>query len=384
MGWFWADQPRPNAPLAASPVAPHPMPPAGAVPPAGCPMHKPDGATTTSTPFFTRRDQSSSTSSTASSCPVKSSSNSPLLNLPSSSSSPSSTSQNPATTSSQASESSQQPPSRASLTLSKLNPLNYMPSLSNARPSDSPQEVSLSLEREKSSIPRGDSDSTWEYPSPQQMYNAMLRKGYTDTPADAVESMVAVHNFLNEGAWKEIEDWERIFSKGLLHGWKICSRGEQAIAMERAKREFLAEHREALGLSPADVGEDEDEKPKLVRFMGRPGEPTPKARILSALGYVMPEKFGGEPPFDRHDWYVARKMPDGSVKQVRYVIDYYSGGVQQTGEPVFYLDIRPALDTPTAAIERAMRWGGDIWHRASGAAAREGAAQAKASERKTS
>jgi len=246
-----------------------------------------------------------------------------------------------------------------------------MPSLSNARPTNSPQEMSLPLEREVSSIPRGDTDSNWEYPSPQQMYNAMLRKGYTDTPADAVESMVAVHNFLNEGAWQEIEEWERIFGKGLVHGWEVCSQGEQGIAMDRAKSEMLAARRRALGLADPD----EEVRPKLVRFMGRPSEPTPKARILSALGYVMPEKFGGEPPFDRHDWYVARKQPDGSVKQVRYVIDYYGGGVQATGEPVFYLDIRPALDTPTAAVERAMRWGGDVWHRASGGAARAAAGQ---------
>ena len=245
-----------------------------------------------------------------------------------------------------------------------------MPALTNTRPSNSPQCISLPLDREISSIPRGDADTNWEYPSPQQMYNAMLRKGYTDTPADAVESMVAVHNFLNEGAWKEIEEWERIFGEGLLHGWEICRRGEEGIALDRARHEILEARREALGVE----GPNNNSRPKLLRFMGRPGEPTPKARILSALGYIMPEKFGGEPPFDRHDWYVARTGPDGSIKQVRYVIDYYSGGVQATGEPVFYLDIRPALDTPTAALERAMRWGGDIWHRASGGSAREEAA----------
>ncbi len=80
--------------------------------------------------------------------------------------------------------------------------------------------------------------------------------------------------------------------------------------------------------------------------------------------------FSTEPPFDRHDWYVSRTLPDGRVQERRYVIDYYGGGVQDTGEPVFYLDIRPALDTPSAAVERAMRWGGDVWHRASGGAAR--------------
>jgi cytochrome c heme-lyase len=73
---------------------------------------------------------------------------------------------------------------------------------------------------------------------------------------------------------------------------------------------------------------------------------------------------------------VARRTPTGT-KEVRYVIDYYAGGVEPTGEPVFYLDIRPALDTPTAAVERAMRWGGDVWHRASGASVREQQQQSK-------
>ncbi|KIX02389.1 uncharacterized protein Z518_08330 [Rhinocladiella mackenziei CBS 650.93] len=345
MGWFWADSPKPNASIVASHQP--------ATPPPACPMHQSDSK---ATPFPPRRDQSSSQPF---SCPVQSS-NHPLRNP---------TAPNQLQSSEQQVQSTRSTPSSSS-TLSKFNPLNYMPSLSNTRPADSPQDVSLPLEREISSIPRGDSNLNWEYPSPQQMYNAMLRKGYTDTPTDAVESMVAVHNFLNEGAWQEIEEWERIFGKGLVHGWEICSRGEQGIAMDRAKHEMMSARQRAMGLPDPE----ENARPKLLRFQGRPHEPTPKARILSALGYVMPEKFGSEPPFDRHDWYVARTMPDGSVKQVRYVIDYYSGGVQATGEPVFYLDIRPALDSPTAAAERAMRWGGDLWHRATGGAARQAAA----------
>ena len=255
-----------------------------------------------------------------------------------------------------------------------------MPNLSNIRPADSPQTISLPLSREPSSIPRGDSDENWEYPSPQQMYNAMLRKGYNDTPADAVESMVAVHNFLNEGAWAEIQTWERIFSPGLFQAWDICLSGEEGIARDQAKRAFLAARREALNLPPPppDPAHPETPPPRLLRFQGRPQEPTPKARILGYLGQVFPDSFGSEPPFDRHDWYVARQRPDGSIKEVRYVIDYYSGGVQSTGEPVFYLDIRPALDTPTAAVERAMRWGGDVWHRASGGTVREELAKKKA------
>lgn len=239
--------------------------------------------------------------------------------------------------------SSEPPPS----TLSKLNPLNYMPSnLSHARASN--QTIALPTSRTTSSIPRGDMETNWEYPSPQQMYNAMLRKGYDDTPEDAVESMVAVHNFLNEGAWAEIEGWEARFARGLGHGWKACRNGEQEYVQPRVS---------------------EAEKPRLARFMGRPGDMTPKARMLDLLGWAWPSQFAGEPPFDRHDWYVRRALPGGSTKEVRYVIDYYSGPPEPTGEPVFYLDVRPAVDGPTAAAERMVRWYGDIWHRAKGAKA---------------
>ena len=255
-----------------------------------------------------------------------------------------------------------------------------MPHLTNTLPSNSPQSISLPLSRETSSIPRSDAPSNWEYPSPQQMYNAMLRKGYTDTPAEHVEAMVAVHNFLNEGAWAEIEEWEALFSRGLGRAWGVCVRGEEGVSIERAKREYVQRRREVLGLKPID-GDDVPIPPKLIRFQGRPKEPTPKARMLSLLGQVFPNHFSQEPPFDRHDWYVSRKSHDGSEREVRYVIDYYGGGVEEeTGQPVFYLDIRPALDSPTAVAERAMRWSGDVWWRASGGAAREAFARAKERE----
>lgn len=182
------------------------------------------------------------------------------------------------------------------------------------------------------------------------MYNAMLRKGYDDTPEDAVESMVAVHNFLNEGAWAEIEGWEARFNKGLRYGWQACSRGEEGFT---------------------EMPQWKGDRPRLMRFMGRPGDWTPRARMLEVLGRLWPSKFANEPPFDRHDWYVQRTTPEGQTREVRYVIDYYSGPPESTGEPVFYLDVRPAVDGPTAAAERMLRWGGDVWHRASGAKARE-------------
>ncbi|OAL64030.1 cytochrome c heme lyase [Trichophyton rubrum] len=243
--------------------------------------------------------------------------------------------------------------------LSMLNPLNYMfADISQSRAPN--QTVELSVDREPSSIPRGDSSGAkWEYPSPQQMYNAMLRKGYMDTPQDAVESMVSVHNFLNEGAWQEIVDWERTFSKGLVQGWQKCRRGSENLAMDLERERMRS-----------GVGGGIDDEPRLARFMGRPQDLTPKAQFFQLLGRIYPSKFGTAPPFDRHDWYVLRKTPQGD-KEIRYVIDYYSGPPEPTGEPVFFLDIRPAVDTPTAAAERLLKWGGDIWWRASGGAARE-------------
>lgn len=44
--------------------------------------------------------------------------------------------------------------------------------------------------------------------------------------------------------------------------------------------------------------EEECKEPKLIRFLGRPGELTPKARLGSLFGRTL--------PFDRHDWHVDR------------------------------------------------------------------------------
>lgn len=80
----------------------------------------------------------------------------------------------------------------------------------------------------------------------------------------------------------------------------------------------------------------------------------------------------GPAPFDRHDWYVLRKAPgDDKPREVRYVIDYYAGPPEPTGEPVFYLDVRPALDRPGLMMERIVNWTGDVWERASGADVRK-------------
>lgn len=172
-------------------------------------------------------------------------------------------------------EISKTPEAKPASKYSKYNPLNYMFSdLSQDRADN--QTVALPTEREPSTIPKGSGEGNWEYPSPQQMYNALLRKGYTDTDATAVESMVSVHNFLNEGAWAEIVEWERRFSGGLSKGWQMCKKGESA------------------SMAGADIGANEDvvAQPKLIRFMGRPQEMTPKAAMIQVMGWIYPAAFG--------------------------------------------------------------------------------------------
>ena len=87
----------------------------------------------------------------------------------------------------------------------EINPLNNMPTLSQNQAAN--QAMALPTQREESSIPR-DESSRWEYPSPQQFYNALVRKGW-ETPEEHVETMVQIHNFLNEQAWQEILKWEK-------------------------------------------------------------------------------------------------------------------------------------------------------------------------------
>lgn len=208
-----------------------------------------------------------------------------------------------------------------------FNPLNNMPF--NVSSEKAPgQKVVLSTERTISSIPRGLSNDqgNWEYPLPQQMLNAMLRKGKgQDIPEDAVELMVDVHNFLNEGGWQQILQWEDPYTQKL----KI--------------------------------------EPRLLKFTGRPHDLSPRARMYLILGKFFPNSFNTEPPFDRHDWTVLRSIDSKENKEVRYVIDYYSApDDEETGMPAFTLDTRPALDSPGAAYDRLVAWGHPLWMQAMG------------------
>ncbi|KAK6205489.1 cytochrome c/c1 heme-lyase [Scheffersomyces amazonensis] len=209
-----------------------------------------------------------------------------------------------------------------------LNPLNNMPMAISSELAPG-QKIKLSTERTISTIPRGESDDQglWEYPSPQQMLNAMLKKGKGDgIPEDAVTSMVEVHNFLNEGAWQQILQWEDKYTQ------------------------------------------DTRVEPRLLKFTGRPHDLSPRARMYLWLGQVFPNTFNTQPPFDRHDWTVLRSLGrNDGWKPVRYVIDYYSApDDEDTGMPSFVLDTRPALDNPQNAYDRFSHWAYPLYKKAMG------------------
>lgn len=122
-------------------------------------------------------------------------------------------------------------------------------------------------------------------------------QGWTPASED-MKWVVNIHNIVNERAWQHILQWEQLHT-----GECTC--------------------------------------PKLKRFQGRPKDYSPRARILNMLGYTL--------PFDRHDWYVDR-----CGQEVRYVIDFYSADSSPSSAPAaMYLDVRPALDSVGAYVDRA-------------------------------
>lgn len=207
-----------------------------------------------------------------------------------------------------------------------LNPLNYIPKDLSPTETQPGQKLSLTTNKTVSSIPRGEQQGgKWEYPSAQQMYNAMVRKGKIGSQEplqeDTVEAMVQIHNFLNESCWYEILRWEKPYTDKT--------------------------HLE----------------PKLLKFMGKPGVLTPRARINHYLSYIFPWYFHRDLPFDRHDWIVLRGEPNNNTNnstspsepkytQVRYVLDFYGGPDDANGMPTFSVDVRPALDNFTNVKDR--------------------------------
>lgn len=171
------------------------------------------------------------------------------------------------------------------------------------------QRARLSTQREVSTIPNVDvfpehqlvpgeeKKERWVYPSEQQYFNAIKKKGY-DYEEAVIPTVLAIHNHVNEVGWGQVREWESL---------RGCH------------------------------------TPKLKYFVGRPGDFTPKAYFLNSV-------YGRTLPFDRHDWIIDR---DG--KEVRYVLEFYNGR-RVDGKPIsMHLDVRPAIDSPAALVDIASR-----------------------------
>jgi cytochrome c heme-lyase len=71
----------------------------------------------------------------------------------------------------------------------------------------------LSNERETSTIPRhlegssGSDSKNWVYPSPSQFFTALQRKNRNPNAED-MDTVVPIHNAVNERTWHEVLKWE--------------------------------------------------------------------------------------------------------------------------------------------------------------------------------
>ena len=93
----------------------------------------------------------------------------------------------------------------------------------------------------------------------------------------------AIHNNMNDTTWSMLLEWEQ---------WHI-QRGEVAGDVRTPTPYPFSPL--CLGSSAvADGWLRAVQTPQLSKFMGRPFDLTPKARVKSWLGYGL--------PFDRHDW----------------------------------------------------------------------------------
>jgi len=161
-----------------------------------------------------------------------------------------------------------------------------------------PSDSSMSNEREISSIPSR--DGNWAYPSPVQFYRNATAKGHELDPDD-MNTVVSIHNAVNEETWRRIKLIEDRY------------------------------HREEC-----------PDGPTLIRFVGKPQEPSLKARAMHWIGgYVM--------PFDRHEWTIDR-CGKGLFK---YHVDFYDGASVHSDKVNIFLDVRPAMDTWDGIVDRA-------------------------------
>ncbi len=142
----------------------------------------------------------------------------------------------------------------------------------------------------------------------------MVRKDKTEGVIEEdIMSVVRIHNNMNESTWQQILEWEKLHPVA-----------------------------------------EADREPKLLRFLGRPDELSPKARLKILFGHAE--------PFDRHDWIVDR-----GGEEVRYIIDYYhdEAGAKDDQTPhnlrdfhaikSIKTDVRPALDSVGSVVDRLVK-----------------------------
>ncbi|PNH04023.1 Cytochrome c-type heme lyase [Tetrabaena socialis] len=91
-----------------------------------------------------------------------------------------------------------------------LDPKNNMPLEPNQLPCPG-QRKPLSVDRVASNIPKGGTESTWLFPSPQMVFNALRRKGKDeDITEDDMDGFIAAHNSMNEATWQRVMLWESL------------------------------------------------------------------------------------------------------------------------------------------------------------------------------
>ena len=93
-----------------------------------------------------------------------------------------------------------------------IDPTNQMPAVANQLPAPG-QTENLSTERVQSTIPKGGTEGTWTYPSPQMFYNSLARKNKLgDTTEEDIAPVVALHNNMNEKTWAKVLEWEAVLN----------------------------------------------------------------------------------------------------------------------------------------------------------------------------
>lgn len=237
------------------------------------------------------------------------------------------------------------PPSSSSPTTSshaphRLSEDREISSIPRHRPSStSPIPHPATQHPSPNAIPGQEQEERWIYPSPSSFHRALVAKQQNPNPVD-MPIVVPIHNAVNERVWEKVLEWER-----------------EAGAVEGGS--------------------------KLISFVGKPKDRSPRSLWWAAIGY--------SPPFDRHDWLVHRTLPSPTPSspsspssteetslEIRYVIDFYTGRLPKPLPPPtsssssgstdvfaqarempnlrFFIDCRPALDSWEGVRMRTGRW----------------------------